>query len=137
MKQTRAHITALGFDFGMKRIGVAIGQTLTQTAQPLTVLSAKDGIPVWATIEQIIGDWGAQALIVGLPYQLDGSDQMISFAAKKFARRLKQRFQLPVHMVDERYTTKAARSHPDATVKLGELIDGHAAAIILESWLNQ
>ena len=137
MKQTRTHITVLGFDFGMKRIGVAVGQTLTQTAQPLVVLSAKDGIPSWSTIKQLIDEWGAQALVVGLPYQLDGSDQMISFAAKKFARRLEQRFQLPVHLVDERYTTKAARTHPDTTLKPGELIDSHAAAIILESWLAQ
>ena len=137
MKTTRAHITALGFDFGMKRIGVAIGQTLTQTAQPLTILSAKDGIPAWSIIRQLIDEWGANALVVGLPYQLDGSDQMISFAAKKFAKRLEQRFQLPVHLVDERYTTKAARTHPDTTIKPGDLIDGHAAAIILESWLTQ
>jgi putative Holliday junction resolvase len=129
--------TVLGFDFGLKRIGVAVGQTITRTANPLTTLKAQDGIPVWGEIQHLISTWDADALIVGLPFQLDGSEQLLTFAAKKFANRLKEKFKLPVFLVDERLSTMAAKSHlkEEKALVLSE-IDQYAAKIILESWLN-
>lgn len=129
--------TVLGFDFGLKRIGVAIGQTLTRSANPLTTLSAIDGIPTWEEIENLISIWQAQALIVGLPYQLDGSEQHLSFAAKKFANRLRAKFKLPVFLVDERLTTMAAKSYlKEVKIYAPNEIDQYAAKFILESWLH-
>lgn len=129
--------TVLGFDFGMKRIGVAVGQTITHSANPLTTLSAIDGIPSWEEIENLISLWQADALIVGLPYQLDGSEQTLSFAAKKFGNRLKAKFNLPVFLVDERHTTMAAKSYlKEAKIYAPKEIDQYAAKFILESWLN-
>jgi putative holliday junction resolvase len=129
--------TVLGFDFGMKRIGVAIGQTITRSANPLTTLFAVDGIPKWEEIENLISIWQADALIVGLPYQLDGSEQQLSYAAKKFANRLKAKFKLPVFLVDERLTTMAAKSYlKEIKNYVQSEIDQYAAKFILESWLN-
>ena len=102
-------MTFLGFDFGMKNIGVAIGQTISCTAQPLVVLKAQDGIPDWRAIQSLIDEWLPNALIVGLPYGLQLQEQSITFSARKFARRLKAAYHLPVHLVDERLTTKEAR----------------------------
>lgn len=129
--------TVLGFDFGMKRIGVAIGQTITRSANPLTTLSAVDGIPDWEEIENLIALWQADALIVGLPYHLDGSEQHLSLAARKFANRLKAKFKLPVFLMDERLTTMAAKSYlKEAKIYAPTEIDQYAAKFILESWLN-
>lgn len=129
--------TLLGFDFGMKRIGVAVGQSITRSANPLTILKAVDGIPVWEEIENLISIWQADALVVGLPYQMDGSEQLLSFAAKKFAKRLQAKFNLPVFLVDETLTTMAAKSFAkEAKNYVPKEIDSYAAKIILESWLN-
>lgn len=136
-KSSRTINTVLGFDFGMKRIGVAIGQTITRSANPLLTLTALDGIPDWEEIEKLISVWQADALIVGLPYQLDGSEQHLTFAARKFSNRLKEKFKLPVFLVDERLTTMAAKSYLKEQKRLvPKEIDKYAATLILESWLN-
>ncbi len=129
--------TVLGFDFGLKRIGIAIGQTITQSANPLITLAATDGIPHWEEIENLISVWQADALIVGLPYKMDGSEQHLTFAARKFANRLKEKFKLPVFLVDERLTTMAAKSYlKEHKMLVKSEIDQYAAKFILESWLN-
>ena len=137
MPESCGNLTILAFDFGMKRIGVAIGQKITQHARPLTTIPATDGIPKWSDIKALITKWQVNQLIVGLPLNLDGSDQEITLAAKKFSRRLRAKFNLPVALVDERYSTKHARSstnfHRDEKAK----IDSCAAAVILETWLRQ
>lgn len=133
--------TFLGFDFGTKRIGVAVGQALTKTATPLSHLKARDGVPDWQLITKLIQEWHPVAFIVGIPINMDGTDQPVTTLARAFAIELTDRFQLQVHQVDERLTTKAARS------KLFEYggyralqkhdIDSIAAKIILESWLSE
>lgn len=127
----------LSFDFGMSKIGVAVGQSITQTARPLTNIKAQDGIPNWRDIESLIAEWHADALIVGLPYNMDGTLQDISLAARKFARRLKAQFRLPVYMCDERLTTKEAQSllHEKGDKKTE--VDSFAASLILESWFRE
>lgn len=129
----------LGFDFGYKRIGVAVGQRLTCSASPLSTITAKLGIPDWGVIEKLIAQWRPDALIVGIPTCIDGGELYTTAAARRFAKQLRKRFALPVHLVDERLTTKEARSHlfeQGGYRKMKQTeVDGIAACIILEQWL--
>lgn len=135
-------LTALGFDFGMKRIGLAVGQTLTCSANPLSILDVHDGIPHWEKIEAVIQIWDARVLVVGIPYNMDGSEQPLTLAAKSFSHKLRSRFQLPVYIVDERLTTFEAkrqwheRKERKNIKKLFEQFDSYAAKLILEQWLQ-
>lgn len=136
--------TVLGFDFGKARIGVAVGQTITGTATALEIVPAKEGIPDWQTLEKLIREWRPQLLIVGLPLNLDGQEQEMSRAARKFGNRLHGRFGLQVEMVDERLTSRAAESNfvqlrqqGSARRKDVKKLDAVAASLIVESWLAQ
>ncbi|WP_427978472.1 Holliday junction resolvase RuvX [Agarivorans sp.] len=130
--------SALAFDFGTKSIGVAIGQELTASARPLAAIKAQDGVPQWQLIETLLQQWQPDLLIIGLPLNMDGSEQELTQRAKKFANRLHGRFGYPIVMQDERLTTV------DAKEKLFELggykalekgaVDSLAAALIFESW---
>jgi putative Holliday junction resolvase len=132
--------TVLGFDFGMKRIGVAVGQTVTRTASPLTVLSAKQGEPEWVEVDKIIKNWRPSALIVGRPLQMDGSIQRLTTAADHFTQLLQTRYALTVYQVDERLSSKAARADIFDGGGYRALrkrpVDSAAAQIILQDWLN-
>ena len=122
----------MGFDFGMKRIGVAVGQKVTQTASGLTVVQACDGIPKWEQLDKLILDWQPEKFIVGLPLNMDGSKSEMSQKANKFSRRVSSRYDIPIEMVDERLTSFEARGHEEKTH-----IDAIAARLILESWLRE
>ena len=128
----------IGFDFGLKRIGVAIGQTVTQTARPLNTLPAKQGIPRWETIDQLIKNWNPSAFAVGIPLNMNGTTQPITHKAQQFAQQLKERYHLPLYEVDERLTTKAAREQLFTTGGYSALQDGRvdsvAAQLILQHW---
>ncbi|GAB4391870.1 MAG: Holliday junction resolvase RuvX [Gammaproteobacteria bacterium] len=128
----------LGFDFGMKRIGVAVGQEITATASPLNTLNAKDGIPNWNDISKLITEWNPGKLIVGLPLRMDGSEQSLTFAAKRFANRLHEKFKLPVELLDERLTSFEAEQRAREFIKdplaAKKYHDSIAAQIILENW---
>ena len=130
----------IGFDFGMKRIGVAVGQTITQTARPLDTIQAKEGIPNWAAITKLIRKWLPDALVVGIPLNMDGTDQTISHHARQFAHQLQEQYQLPVHEMDERLTTKDARERLFVTGGYKALQDGQvdrvAAQLILQNWFE-
>lgn len=130
----------LGFDFGFKRIGIAVGQKMTYSARPLTTLQAKLGIPNWSILQTIIHNWQPQALIVGLPVCIDGSWQYITKAVHCFVANLRQKFILPVFLVDERLSTKEARARLfeiGGCRKIAQTaIDEIAACIILEQWLR-
>ncbi|MBS0352142.1 MAG: Holliday junction resolvase RuvX [Proteobacteria bacterium] len=129
----------LAFDFGLRRIGVAVGQTITLSANPLPVLLAERGVPKWDQIAQLIAQWQPGVLLVGLPFKMDGGEQAISFAVRQFSVELQQRFNLPVHLVDERLTTREAKRRlVQIGVKLKDYpIDSFAAKLILESWMSQ
>jgi putative Holliday junction resolvase len=134
-------ITVIAFDYGLKYIGVAVGQSLTGTANPLATLKANDGIPNWDTIGGLIREWQPQQLIVGLPLNMDGSASELSQRAEKFARRLHGRFVLPVVMADERLSSFAAKGdiieqHGSRNFRDHD-VDSRAAVIILESWFRQ
>jgi|TARA_B110000967_G_scaffold77701_1_gene80343 putative Holliday junction resolvase len=133
--------TFLGFDFGMKNIGVAVGQELTKTANPLTVIKAREGIPNWDQIKTLLDQWSPQLLVVGLPLNMDGSEQEMTAAARRFGNRLNGRFHIPVDWQDERLTTFEALDQLGIRSKMQsnkrEDVDRISAQLILQSWLNQ
>lgn len=131
----------MSFDFGMKRIGVAIGQTITQTARPLDTIQAKDGIPNWNAVMNVIKKWLPGMLVVGIPLNMDGSDQPITHHAREFAEMLRDQFHLPVEEIDERLTTKDARERLFTQGGYKALQDGQvdrvAAQLILQNWFAE
>ncbi|MFQ3175410.1 MAG: putative Holliday junction resolvase [Psychromonas sp.] len=130
----------LSFDFGTKSIGVATGQMITATAQPLSAIKANDGIPNWDIVEKVIRDWMPDLIVVGLPLNMDGSEQPITQRAKKFANRLNGRFGVKVALQDERLTTASAKefifTHGGYKALEKGKIDSVSAALILESWME-
>ena len=130
--------TLLAFDLGEKRTGVAIGQTISGTARPLQTLATRDGAQDFDAIEKLIQEYQVDALVVGLPLNMDGSEQLMTRRAEKFARRLEGRFHLPVHLVDERLSSWEAEQGQENSIpdkKTG--IDARAACIILTDWMQQ
>ena len=131
----------LGFDYGTRQIGVAVGQMITGQARELCVLKAQNGVPDWQQIEALLKEWQPDALVVGLPLNMDGSPSEMSERAEKFARRLHGRYQLPVHTHDERLTTYEAKGQRLAQGQRGGYrerpVDALAAALLLEGWLEQ
>jgi putative Holliday junction resolvase len=139
MTRTAPPQTLLGFDFGSRRIGVAVGQRITGTASALTTLTARDGQPDWNEIEKLIATWQPDALVVGLPLALDGSHSDMTRAAERFARRLHGRFQLPAYLHDERLSSHAAEHWTDqgsGKAAPRDTLDKVAAQIILQDWLD-
>ena len=122
----------MGFDFGMRKIGVAVGQKITKTASGLTVVQAFDGIPRWEYLDKIVLDWQPEIFIVGLPLNMDGSDSEMSKKAQRFSKRISSRYDVKSEMFDERLTSFEAREHEEKTK-----IDAIAAKLILESWLRE
>ena len=129
---------ALAFDFGTKRIGVASGQSITGTAEALSPIKATDGKPDWVQFDKLIEEWTPQALVIGIPLNMDGSISDMSHRARKFANRLNERYKIPLFLMDERLSTAEAKAiHLAAggsTDYRNESVDGIAAQLILESW---
>jgi putative Holliday junction resolvase len=125
----------MGFDFGLKRIGVAVGQRISQTASPTTTLISRDGVPDWQGISALIEHWQPVAFVVGLPMRLDGSEQPFTQNARKFGQRLSGRYQRPVFFIEEQLSSHEAEQRLKANAKPGQL-DAHAAQIILQNWLT-
>jgi putative Holliday junction resolvase len=133
-------ISALGFDYGTQRIGVAYGQSLTGTAQRVCVLKAKDGIPDWSQIEALISEWKPNLFVVGIPYNLDGSESELMVRAIKFANRLNGRFHKASYGMDERLSSVEAAEQvfeENRGAKKRASIDDIAARIILENWFSE
>jgi putative Holliday junction resolvase len=126
-------LTLIGFDYGNKRIGVAVGQTVTGTATPLETIACVDGKPDWSRISRLIEQWHPQALVVGDPLNMDGTDQEVSINADKFSDELTRRFPLPVYRTDERLSSYEAKQRLKSTRDL----DPVAAQAILETWLAE
>ena len=123
--------TVLGFDFGTRRIGVAVGQDVTGTAEALETVRVVDARPDWDAIARLIEAWAPTHLVVGCPSHADGTPPPVAAAAQRFARRLEGRFRLPVSLVDERLSSRAAADAGDA---LRRGLDAAAARVILETW---
>ncbi|MGK5033896.1 Holliday junction resolvase RuvX [Janthinobacterium sp. LB3P118] len=122
--------TILAFDFGLKRIGVAIGNSMICQAKPLSVITATANEPKFAAIDSLIKEWGASRIVVGLPSHPDGTEHEMSARCRRFANQVHGRFNLPVDLVDERYSSAVIAA------KRGEVIDDRAAAIILQQYFD-
>jgi putative Holliday junction resolvase len=119
--------TILAFDYGERHIGVAVGNTITKTAEPLTIIQEKNQDERWKAIEHVIQEWQADLLVVGLPTHPDGAPHAMTQKAKRFGNQLHGRFQKPVVWVDERYTS--------VSVEVGN--DALAAQLILQQYLQE
>lgn len=144
LDQRAGQRTLLAFDFGTKKIGIAVGQELTQSTSALPVLRSRDERPDWKSITQLMETWQPDALVVGIPRNMDGSDNEMTKKAKRFSNRLHGRYNLPVYPADERLTTReAARDCYDPHNRRGHKRKGHmevdsvAAQIILETFFSQ
>jgi putative Holliday junction resolvase len=133
-------MTIIGFDFGTKSIGVAVGQSITGTASTLKALKAQDGIPNWNVVEQLLKEWQPERIVVGLPLNMDGTEQPLTQRAKKFGNRIHGRFNIPVDFQDERLTSTAAREalferEGYRGLEKGK-VDSAAALLIVEDYLR-
>lgn len=133
--------TLLGFDFGTKRIGIAIAQEVTDMANPLTTLTAVKHKPDWDSISKIIKEWQPDLLIVGLPLHMDGTEQPMTQAARRFSNQLNGRYQIPIALMDERLSSIEAESILNEQSGSSSLfqdkaqIDMISAQLILQSWM--
>ncbi len=131
----------LGFDYGKKRIGIATGQTITNTATPHITLEQLDGNPNWPVIGKLIDEWKPQSLIVGMPYHTDGSENKMTAAARQFAYELEKRFKLPVIEINEALSSDEAEALLKQKMKINQQnkheIDRIAAAVIVQRWLDE
>ena len=136
-----AHETVLAIDYGLRNMGVAVGNTLSQTAQPLAIINARDGVPDWDALAKLIEEWQPQRVVVGYPLNMDGSESDISQRVMKFARQVEGRYQRIVTLVDERLSSREAKAAALASGRNGDCaarpLDDEAAAIILTTWLNE
>ena len=132
--------TVMAFDFGLRQIGVAVGNKPLQTSQPLAIVNAKNGKPDWQVMEKVIKEWQPDLLVVGDPLNMDGSESELCQRARKFARRLHGRLGLPVDMADERLTSFEAKQISRERGHKGDYkrdpIDSQAAELVLQSWLG-
>ncbi|WP_122868745.1 Holliday junction resolvase RuvX [Pseudomonas viridiflava] len=132
----------LGFDFGTKQIGVAVGQAITGQARELCTLKAQNGIPDWDKVQALIKEWQPDAIVVGLPLNMDGTRSNMSDLAEKFSRKLNGRFGVAVYTHDERLTTFEAKG--ERMARGGQKgsyrdnpVDAIAAALLLQGWLDK
>lgn len=137
--------TLLAFDYGARRIGVAVGEQEPQTAAALTTVDARDGAPRWDQLDPLVAEWQPVALVIGIPHHSDGTESALAAPARQFAGELGRRYGLPVFSVDESLTSRAADAELREQRKSGMLrrrvrrddSDRIAARLILESWLVQ
>jgi putative Holliday junction resolvase len=135
------HATALAFDFGTRKIGVAVGNTIVRVAHPLTTIDGEANALRFAAIDALIAEWTPGALVVGRPLDGDGSEHDMTARAERFARQLEARYALPVARVDERFTTRAAATALGEAGVRGRArdaaLDQVAAQLILQSWFDE
>lgn len=153
--KSKGQRTLLGFDFGTKRIGIAIAQEVTGTANPLTTIKAVKHKPDWDSISKIIAEWQPDLLVIGLPLHMDGTEQEMTQAARRFSNQLNGRYQIPIALMDERLSSNEAESilneqnkqSGSRSVFRGSLfrdsmfpdkaqIDMISAQLILQSWMS-
>jgi putative Holliday junction resolvase len=131
----------MAFDFGTRRIGVASGQEMLGTGQAVAMLPARDGVPEWGQIEALLKEWQPDLVLVGLPLNMDDTENDMCARARKFGKRLHGRFHVLVEMVDERLTSFEAKGEVMAQGGSRDYgqhgVDDRAAVLILETWFNQ
>lgn len=134
--------TLLAFDYGLRHIGAAVGQSLIASSNPVGIVRARDGVPDWSTITTLINEWQPQLLLVGLPLNMDGTDSPMALRARKFSRQLQERYKISVAMIDERLTSFAAKQARRETQGYtdfgrGDTVDAEAACILLQDYYNR
>jgi putative Holliday junction resolvase len=133
--------TVLAFDYGLRQIGVAVGNCLTSSTQPLTILKASQGIPHWPELENLVKEWQPDLIVVGDPLNLDGSDGVLCERARKFGRRLHGRFGITIEMTDERLSSFEAKQNLRQQGHKGDYkaspVDSYAAELILQTWMRE
>lgn len=134
------HRRILAFDFGTRSIGIAVGQEITGTASPLPAIKARDGIPDWDELGRIFDEWQPDLAVVGLPLNMDGTEQEMTQRARKFANRLHNRYRVRVETSDERLSTADAKA---MLFELGgykkltkDKVDSVSACVIFSSWIE-
>jgi putative Holliday junction resolvase len=139
-----SNMTVLGFDYGKARIGVAVANTLTGIATPQSTVTARDGAPDWDAVSRCLKEWQPARLVVGMPRKLDGTDSAMQEPILRFIRQLEGRYHLPVDVVSEQLSSREAEQRLKSARQAGrkrkvrkEEIDQVAAAIILESWMQE
>jgi putative Holliday junction resolvase len=140
--QTGTTLTLFGIDFGTRKIGVAVGQTLTRTATGIAVIPVREREPDWDMLDKLVQQWKPGAFVVGMPFNMDGSDSDMAGRARHFARTLTERYGKPCHEVDERLSTREAREISRDNAELSgkrvndrAKVDALVAQLLLESWL--
>lgn len=123
--------TVIAFDFGLKRIGVAVGNTLLKQATPLQIIEAATNDAKFAAISEVLTEWQPDRLVVGLPLHPDGAEHEMSVRCRRFANQLHGRYGIPAVLVDERYTSAVLHQ------QRGEHVDSDAAALILQQYFDQ
>ncbi|MDX1559133.1 MAG: Holliday junction resolvase RuvX [Marinobacter sp.] len=130
----------MAFDFGTRRIGVAVGQELLGTGQPVALIPARDGIPDWQQIESLLEEWRPDLVVVGLPLNMDDTENEMCARARKFGKRLHGRYHVPVEMIDERLTSFEAKGEVMAAGGSRDFgrhgVDDRAAVLILETFFS-
>ena len=133
--------TVIAIDFGLRNIGVAVGNTLSLTSRPLTILQARDGVPDWDALSSIFSEWRPDRILVGNPLNMDDSESDMGRQVARFARRIEGRYGLTVTLVDERLSSREAKANALSTGHRGDFastpVDDDAAAVILSTWLHQ
>ncbi|AXN02194.1 Putative Holliday junction resolvase YggF [Candidatus Purcelliella pentastirinorum] len=136
----RIKMKLLAFDFGTKKIGVAVGQTITKTAEPLNLIKIKNNMPDWIKIKKLKKEWEPNLIILGLPLNMNNTEQIFTKKTKKFANNLRNILNIPVELHDERLTTIEAKINILNNLEHKNLkkinIDSYSAVLILESWLK-
>lgn len=144
MNPDAAPVCVLGFDVGARRIGVAVGNTVSGTARPIAMVAARDDGPDWDAVAALVREWRPDRLVVGEPLTLDGETQLATHMARRFAREAAARFALPVDLIDERSSSREAerrfahaRREGRARRRDAQTLDALAAQIIVERWLGE
>jgi len=133
MPEVKRELTVMAFDYGTRRIGVAVGNTVTQAGRPIQTIAENGDDARFRRIEALIKEWQPNQLVVGLPCHPDGVEHEMSAKAKRFGNQLNGRFHLPVSWVDERYTSAVLEGNPE----MRDNLDAQSAALILEQYFHE
>lgn len=130
----------IGLDYGKSRIGIASGQMITKTATPIATIAAKQGEPEWSELDKLIKQWRPSDIIVGLPIDAKDQETKITEEARAFAQKIELRYQKPVHLISETFSTREARWRLEEVQNKSNRhlkVDAFAACVILETWMNE
>ena len=126
-------ITVMAFDYGTRRVGVAVGNSVSKSGQALKMIAAQNSDAMFGEIEDLLKEWQPDRLIVGVPVYPDGTEHEMTAKARRFGNQLNGRFQLPIEWVDERYTSVVLEDDP----RMQDNLDAHSAALILEQYFAE